>query len=197
VRIQQFPLLSRILHWTMAALVIAMLFIGIGMIGSLADYHRLVAIHKPLGILILVMVTIRLVNRLLNPPPELPESVPAFDRIAIHTSVTILYALMFALPLVGWAMLSAADYPVLLFGSLSLPPIVPHNPELYTILRTTHSLLAFLLFGIFVAHFSRAMMRAFLIRDGVFESMASIRRWPRGDRPESAKHTEEGSRKAV
>ena len=69
---QPFTLLSRILHWTMAALILAMLFIGIGMVGSLSDYHRLVAIHKPLGILVLVLVAIRLVNRLLNPPPPLP-----------------------------------------------------------------------------------------------------------------------------
>jgi cytochrome b561 len=54
-----FPLFSRILHWTMAAMVIAMLFIGIGMVSSVAEYHRLVSIHKPLGILILILVAIR------------------------------------------------------------------------------------------------------------------------------------------
>ena len=85
----------------------------------------------------------------------------------------MLYALMFALPLVGWAMLSAADYPIVLYGSLSLPPLVPHNPALYSVLRNTHSALAFLLFATFIAHFSGAMMHALIIRDGVFESMAS------------------------
>jgi catalase len=44
-----FPLLSRILHWTMAVLILAMLFIGIAMVSSLSDYHLLVAIHKPLS----------------------------------------------------------------------------------------------------------------------------------------------------
>src|SRR3984893_16740309 len=95
----RFPMASRLLHWTMAAMVLAMLFIGIGMVASLSDYHRLVAIHKPLGILILVLVTIRLVNRLLNPPPPLPPAMPAIERLAINTSVAVLYTLMFALPL--------------------------------------------------------------------------------------------------
>jgi cytochrome b561 len=175
---QQFPVLSRILHWTMAVMVLAMLFIGIGMIASLADYHRLVAIHKPLGIAILILVAIRLVNRLVNPPPPLPASVSAVDRLAIQVSVTLLYVLMFALPLVGWAMLSAADYPIVLFGSLTLPPILPHHPALYAVLRTAHSALAFLLFATFVAHFSGAMLHALIIRDGVFESMASFRARP-------------------
>jgi hypothetical protein len=84
-----------------------------------------------------------------------------------------LYFLMFALPLVGWGMLSAADYPIVLFSSLSLPPILPHNAELYAGLRTTHTILAFLLFATFIGHFSGAMMHALIFRDGIFESMAS------------------------
>jgi cytochrome b561 len=174
----QFPLISRILHWTMAVMVLAMLFIGIGMIASLSNYHRLIAIHKPLGILILILVTIRLVNRLLNRPPPPPPTVPRIERLAIDTSVAILYVLMFALPLVGWAMLSAADYPIVLYGSLSLPPIAPRSPALYAVLRTTHSALAFLLFGTFITHFSGAMMHALIIHDGVFQSMASLRKRP-------------------
>src|SRR5262249_36831240 len=140
-----FPLFSRILHWTMAILILAMLFIGIGMVSSVAEYHRLVAIHKPLGILILVLVAIRLVNRLLNPPPPLPERMPDWQRFLGYASHVLLYALMFAVPLVGWAMLSAARYPIVLFGPLQLPPIVPQSPELFAVLRTTHTVLAILL----------------------------------------------------
>jgi cytochrome b561 len=44
----RFPTFSRILHWTMAVLVLAMLFIGIGMVASLSSYHWLVSIHKPM-----------------------------------------------------------------------------------------------------------------------------------------------------
>ena len=72
-----FPLLSRLLHWTMALLILAMLFIGVAMVSSLSDYHRLVAIHRPLGILLLVLVAVRLINRLLSPPPPLPSAMPA------------------------------------------------------------------------------------------------------------------------
>jgi cytochrome b561 len=169
----QFPIFSRILHWTMAIMVLAMLFIGIGMVASLSDYHWLISIHKPLGILILILVAIRLVNRLLNPPPPLPEGMPALLRFAAHASHVVLYALMFALPLVGWAMLSAADYPIVLYGPLELPPILPHDVALYALLRTAHTVLALLLFATFMAHFAAALMHALIYRDGVFPSMAS------------------------
>ncbi len=50
------------------------------------------------------------------------------------TSEKLLYALMFALPLVGWGMLSAGHYPIVMFGPLHLPPILPANPMLYALL---------------------------------------------------------------
>jgi cytochrome b561 len=166
-----FPLFSRILHWTMAAMVIAMLFIGIGMVSSVAEYHRLVTIHKPLGILILILVAVRLVNRLLNPPPPLPDGMPRWQRFAAIGSHVLLYVLMFAVPLVCWAMLSPARYPVVLYGPLQLPPIAPQSPALFAVLRETHTVLALLLFATFLAHLAAALMHALIFRDDVFPSM--------------------------
>jgi cytochrome b561 len=160
----QFTMFSRILHWTMAVMILAMLLIGVGMVASLSDYHRLVSIHKP---------PIRLVNRLLNPAPSLPDGMPGWQRFVAHASHVVLYALMFALPLVGWGMLSAARYPIVLYGPLQMPPILPHDASLYAMLRTVHTALAFLLFATFIAHFSAALMHALIYRDGVFASMAS------------------------
>src|SRR6185437_9400046 len=147
-----FPVFSRI-HWTMAVLVLAMLFIGIGMVSSVSAYHQLVAI--------------RLVNRLVNPPPPLPEGMPSWQRFAALGSHVLLYVLMFAVPLVGWAMLSAARYPVVLYGALQLPPIMPQNAELFAVLRETHTVLALLLFATFLAHFGAALMHALIFRDDV------------------------------
>src|SRR5258706_8837093 len=168
-----FPLLSRILHWTMAVLILAMLFIGIAQVASLSDYHRLILIHKPLGILILILVAFGLVTRLLRPPPSLPEGIHDLLRFAAHGSHWLLYFLMFALPLVGWGMLSAADYPIVLIGSLHLPAILPLSDTLYSLLRPLHTALAFLLFATFLAHIGAALTHALIFRDGVFQSMAS------------------------
>ncbi len=147
-----FTLLSRVLHWLMAALILAMLFIGVAMVSSISDYHRLVSIHKPLGALLLVLVAIRLINRLLTPPPPLPAGLPGILRFAAHASHWLLYALMIALPLVGWGMLSAGGYPIDLVGSLHLPPILAHSSSLYAVLRPAHTVLAYLLFATFLAH---------------------------------------------
>jgi cytochrome b561 len=173
-----FPVLSRILHWVMAVAILAMLFIGIAMVGSLSDYHRLVAIHRPLGILILVLAALRLLNRLFNPPPPLPEAMPAVLKWPAHASHYLLYVLMFALPLVGWGMLSAARYPIVLIGAWHLPPILPHSDGLYAFLRALHTILAFVLFAVVLAHLGAALMHGLIFRDGVLESMTMRRRRP-------------------
>jgi cytochrome b561 len=168
----QFAVFSRLLHWVMAVMVLSMLFIGISMVASLLDYHLLVSIHKPLGILILILVGIRFVNRRIHPPPIFPARMSSLERIAATTSELLLYALMFALPLVGWAMLSAARYPVVLYGPLHLPPILPHSAALYAVLRKAHTALAYLLFITVIAHFGAILFHTLIVRDGILDRMA-------------------------
>ena len=171
----RFAPLSRLLHWTMAAMVLTMLCVGVTMVVSLAHYHTLVAIHRPLGIAILVLVVIRFFNRLTHKPPPLPDHMPGWQRLAATASHWVLYALLFAMPLVGWAMLSAARYPIVLWGPLHLPPILPHDAMLYAALRHVHTWLAYLLFATFLAHLGAALMHGLIHRDGVLASMAPWR----------------------
>lgn len=169
----RFPAFSRLLHWLMAVMILAMLLIGIGMAASVSERYRvLVSIHRPLGIAILILVVVRLVNRLFNPAPSLPATMSVPEKFGAKGSHVLLYILMALLPLVGWGMLSAARYPIVLFGGLHLPPILPHNLSLYSGLRQLHTVLAFLLFATFIAHFGAALFHGLVRRDGVLESMA-------------------------
>jgi cytochrome b561 len=171
----QFALLSRLLHWLMAALLLTMLFIGVAMVASLGDYHRLVSIHRPLGIIILVLAAIRLVNRIFTKLPAFPPTMSRQERWIATASERLLYTLMLALPLVGWGMLSAGHYPIVMFGSLHLPPILPAAPMLYAFLRRTHTILAYLLFLAFLAHLGAVLFHTLIVRDRLLDRMAL---WP-------------------
>ena len=167
----QFAFFSRVLHWLMAAMVLTMLGVGVAMVASLADYHRLVSIHRPLGIAILLLVVVRFVNRQLNPPPPFLDTMPPLERRVASWSELAMYGLMFVLPLVGWGMLSAARYPVVLYGSLHLPFILPHSPLLHAVLRRTHTILAYLFFLTFLGHFSAILFHTLILRDGILQRM--------------------------
>lgn len=171
----RFNLPARLLHWSMAVLILAMLFIGVAMVGSLADYGTLVALHRPLGLAILLLAILRLANRWRRPPPPLPVDLPPWQRRAAQASHVALYGLMLAMPLVGWAMLSAARIPVAVIGPLVLPPILPQDPMLYAQLRELHTVLAYGLFGIILTHLGAALLHGLIRQDGVFSSMAPWR----------------------
>jgi cytochrome b561 len=171
----QFTVLSRLLHWVMAAMLLAMLFIGAAMVASLGNYHWLVAVHRPLGIAILILAVIRVVNRMFTTLPPFPPTMSMRERFLASTSERLLYTLMFALPLVGWGMLSAGHYPIVMFGAVHLPPILPANPALYIALRKTHTVLAYLLFGTFLAHLGAVLFHTLIIRDRLLNRMAL---WP-------------------
>jgi cytochrome b561 len=173
----RFAPLSRLLHWLMAAMILIMLFVGVGMVSSTTERYRyLVALHRPLGILILILAVVRLTNRLLKPLPPLPASLPKMQKMAASVSHILLYALMFIMPLLGWAMLSAAPYPIALIGSLRLPAILSPDAALYAQLRALHTDFALLFYVVILVHLGAALMHAWIRRDGVFRSMAGGRR---------------------
>ena len=175
----QFTALMRILHWTMAAMVLTMLGVGVTMVASLADYHVLVSIHRPLGAAILVLVVVRFVVRRLSQLPPFPPTMSRLERRAAAAAEYTMYGLMFALPLVGWSMLSAARYPVTLFGAVHLPFILPHDALLYAILRRTHTVLAYLLFLALLAHFGAILFHTLIVRDGMLFRMVPWNVLPR------------------
>ena len=168
----QFGLFSRLLHWTMAAMVLAMLGIGVAMVASLADYHVLVSVHRPLGVAIFVLVVIRFANRLFTRRPSFPATMSRTEQLAATAAEYAMYGLMFVLPLVGWGMLSAARYPIVIYGSVHLPFILPHDPMLHAMLRKAHTILAYLFFLTVLGHFGAILFHTLIVRDGILKRMA-------------------------
>jgi cytochrome b561 len=76
-------------------------------------------------------------------------------------------------------MLSAGHYPIVMFGPAHLPPIVPPNLTLYTVLRKADTILAHLLFLAFLARLSAVLFHTLIVRDRLLDHMAS---WPIRDR---------------
>ncbi|OBH99541.1 cytochrome B [Mycobacterium sp. E2733] len=170
----------------MAPMVVAQLLIGVTMVAALSYYPLLLTIHRPLGVLILVFAVVRLANRLGHRPPPFLSTMSGAERRIATWSEYLLYALLLVQPLTGWAMLSAARYPVTLIGRLRLPGIAPHSIDVFAVLRECHGALALLLFLTFTAHMCAVLFHTLVLRDRLLDRMALWRVGPSAAQPDQA-----------
>lgn len=162
-----------VLHWTIAALVLANLPIGI-LAGDLegAASDNLTAVHKQMGFLVLVFTLIRIWWRLRHAPPPLPESASRWLRVLATLTHKAFYALLLAIPLSGWWMTSAvAEHPVrfLLFDVPYLP--VPRGMDSARAAFAVHETLGFIIMAMVVLHVAAALKHHFIDKDHVFTRM--------------------------
>lgn len=168
---QKFTALSRMFHWLTAILIFAALLIGFTMVNWLAGYATLRVMHMTIGALVLVVVVLRIVNRMRHHPPAWPPTISRREGKAVIWLERTLYALILAQPLIGWAMVSASGTPVRVLGGLRLPPIAPFNVDVFSVLRETHSTLALLLVVVIAAHVSLILAHTTVLRDGMLRRM--------------------------
>ncbi len=166
-----YDLLAQFLHWLMAVLIVAMLFLGAAMIGTIGNYGVLLSIHRTVGLAILALAVIRVANRLLRHAPAPAAALPRAERLAAAASELTLYLLFLIQPLIGWALVSASGMPVRLAGGLRLPALAPESARLYAALHLTHTWLAYLLLALFTAHMCAVLWHTLALHDGLLRRM--------------------------
>ena len=167
-----FPVSAKLLHWLSAVLIICMLFLGVSMIQSLAVWQNsAIKLHQSFGVLVMILVCVRLINRLFIQAPDLPNDLSRLQCFAAKATQILLYALMIALPLSGWLMRNAAGLPVNFFGLFELPILVDAGIKTYSLYRELHGLIAWSLFGVIILHVSAALQHGLIRQDSVLPSM--------------------------
>ncbi|NVK56767.1 MAG: cytochrome b [Alteromonadaceae bacterium] len=168
----KFPVTMRLMHWSMAALLLSMLCAGAVMVDSLATWQpALLTMHKSFGVVALFLVFPRLLVRLTSAVPALPSSLPPLQKLAATLSHYFLYVLMFALPVTGLLMQYNAARPVDFFCVASLPAALSTNIEAFALYRVSHGYLALALIVVVGVHVSAALYHHFVRKDDVLKSM--------------------------
>jgi cytochrome b561 len=181
MRPSRYTLVAIILHWVMALGILALAVIGLAITHLKLDplkLFQLYQLHKSIGITILLAAIFRLAWRLANRPPTLPFSMTQFARKAAEGSHFLLYFFFIALPLTGWALVSASmlNIPTVLYGVVPWP----HLPILSTLdnkkpvedaLKLVHAYGAWALIALATAHAGAALHHHFIAKDDVLRRM--------------------------
>jgi cytochrome b561 len=160
------------LHWLLALMILGAFCVGLYMSDLPLSPTRLKLFswHKWAGVTVLALSALRLLWRLTHRPPAAP-AMPARQARASQAVHGLLYALFFAVPLVGWAYSSAAGFPVVLYGLLTLPDFVAPDKALAELIKPWHEVLAWSLAALAGVHLTAALKHQFFDRDRLLERM--------------------------
>lgn len=161
------------LHWLVAAALVALYWIGWSMTGiDLGpDKLRLYALHKSIGLTVLLAALVRLAWRATHPAPALPATVAPWQRKISTATHAALYALLLLIPLSGWVLNGTTGFPLAWFGLVQLPNLVAAAPDLKATAADVHELFGKLLLGLVALHVAGALHHHFVLRDGVLARM--------------------------
>jgi len=172
-RTDHYPATSKLLHWLVAVCVLMTAPVAIAMtrIDKGPTQDALYNLHKSLGVLILLLMVLRLINRLAAGALAPEAAIEPWQKTVSSIVHTSLYVLLLAMPVVGYIANSAYGAPTPFFGLFELPGIVGKNEDLATRLFTLHRWVGWLVVLLVLTHVSAALYHHFIRRDAVLKRM--------------------------
>ncbi len=172
------PPSSRLLHWLVATLMLGLA--GVGLYMSRSEAWALYPWHKSLGVIALLLIAVRLVQRLrLGLPGPVQPTSPAMQRAARWAHGTLL-ALTLLMPLSGMVFSGASGHGFGVFGLTLVPhqddpakpgEVLPYNATLAELGHQAHYWLGYLLLLLVTLHVLAALKHHFIDRDSTLLRM--------------------------
>jgi cytochrome b561 len=174
---QRYDRVSIALHWLTLALLIAVyacielreLFPrGSDARAALKTWHFM------LGLTVFAVIWVRLLARVFGTTPPIVPTLPRWQAAVSATVEFALYALLIALPVLGWITLSA-DGKVIPFFGLELPALVGQNKELADQMEDLHTTLGTVGYYLIGLHAAAALFHHYVRHDNTLERMLPSR----------------------
>ncbi len=175
---------AKLLHWLIAAFVIALLGLGLIMKGvkDLQLKFELYQLHKSMGLTVLMLMALRVLWRIGAKLPPWPARMPGWERSAAAYTHYLLYGLLLVMPLSGWAMVSATpppfNFPTVLYKTVEWPHItfienlsVGDKKTVEPLLKNVHAALGWALLALVSLHIAAALRHGLILKDGVMSRM--------------------------
>ena len=159
---------SMVLHWGVALVVFGLFALGLWMVGL--DYYSAWRkdapdLHKSIGITLFAVMLVRIVWRLISPPPPPLASYSRMTRLGAAFGHGFLYFGLFAVMIAGYLISTADGVGIPVFGLFEIPAVVSGLPDQADTAGVVHLYLAWVLVVFAGLHGAAALKHHFIDRD--------------------------------
>ena len=160
-----------VMHWLIGVLLIAEVAFGF-LLDSNAPRGKpalaaTINLHKPFGVLLLVLIVARIWWRLRHRPPAWPAFMPYWQQAAAEWVHRTMCACMLVAPLVGYIASNFSRHGLMDLGT-RIPPWGPDLPKVYEVPNRLHDVGAYILAVLVAGHVLIAIKHAWVDRDAMF-----------------------------
>ena len=170
----RFGLVSKALHWTAAALMLGLIWLGWYMVDlTYYDkwYNASLHYHKSLGLLVLVLALVKIGWQWRTRAPAPLPSLKTWERVGAKLMHYVLWGMLLLLPITGYLISTSAGKPIQLFNWFELPPLVEVDEALRELAIAVHYYLAYAALLLIAAHAGAALKHHFINRDDTLKRM--------------------------
>ena len=169
-----YGLISKLLHWLNALLVLLLLAVGSYMV-ELSDedvwYYRCLDFHQALGIFVWLLFWLSLIWRFVSPPPQaLPEARlwAKFLRRLVHGAFKIILLVQ---PVLGYLFITSWGDPIEIYGMFEIPSVSQFSKDVREWLIDAHAYLAYFFAALLILHIAAALIQQFFLHKPVLKRM--------------------------
>ncbi len=172
---EKYHLAARLIHWVMALGFVFMWGCGYVMTTLIVEdsplEELLFDVHISVGVTLLALLALRIVIRLVNPPPPLPNTIRGLERTAAHLGHAALYVLPALVIALGWAETNFGGHAVQWFG-IEMPRAFPETGEaLQNLSEDLHMWLAYIMLTVAAGHVAAAYKHRWIDAHDVIRRM--------------------------
>ena len=169
----EFGSLAKWLHWLVAVGILSLLALGLWQEGMESGPERseIRAVHASIGMIVFVLMSVRIVWRLMNGVPEHAVGVPGWQKLAARVTHGGLYAAVFLQLIAGQLTIATGGNPLPFFGLLSISLPIAESRDGHEFWEEVHKSVWMIILVLLAVHIVAAAYNHFVAKNDVLRRM--------------------------
>jgi cytochrome b561 len=165
----EFGSLAKWLHWLVALGICVLIYVGLEQAGMERGPEKMEvrALHSSIGLVVLLLMTVRFIWRWMNEVPAHPEGMAAWQKSSSTLIHWGLYIAVFVQLLSGPMTTATGGGAIPFFGLFSIPLPVAENEDMHHLYEEIHEFTWKIVAALLIAHILGALYNHFILKNDV------------------------------